>query len=186
MKKILLGALVGGLLLFIWQTVSWMVLDLHKKSHSYTEKEGAILNVLNIELSQEGQYMLPGYPPDASMEANEAKAKANIGRPWAMVSYHKSFEMDMVTNIIRGLVVNIVLMALFCWIIAKIPAPTFGTIFMASLFAGLIVFMNGIYTGHIWYPTFDLMAHFTDYIVGWGLAGLWLGWWYSKKKVMVK
>lgn len=181
MKKILLGSIIGGLLLFIWQSLSWMVMDLHVKAHSYTEKEAAIMTVLNTELTEEGQYMLPGYKPGATQAENEAKATANLGKPWAMVSYHKSFEMPIATNIIRGLVVNILLMALFCWILSKITVPKFSTIFLASIFAGLIVFLNGIYTGHIWYPTFDLMAHFVDYVVGWGLAGLWLGWWYSKK-----
>ncbi len=181
MKKILLGAIVGGLLLFIWQTLSWMVMDLHSKAHAYTDKEAAILNVLNSELTEEGQYFMPGYKPGASSAEHEAVAKANIGKPWAMVSYHKSFEMPLASNIIRGLVVNIVLMALFCWILSKFAAPRFGTVLTASLFAGLIVFLNGIYTGHIWYHTFDLMAHLTDAIVGWGLAGIWLGWWYSKK-----
>jgi hypothetical protein len=181
MKKVLLGALVGGILLFIWQTLSWMVMDLHVKSHSYTDKEATILNVLNTELTGEGQYMLPGYKPGAPQEENMKKAEANIGKPWAMISYHKAFEMDIATNIIRGLAVNILLMVLFCWIISKIPAPKFGTIFLASILTGLIVFLNGIYTAHIWYPTFDLMAHLTDSIVGWALAGLWLGWWYARK-----
>ena len=56
MKKILLGSIVGGLLIFIWQTLSWMVLDLHAKAHSYTDKEVAIMNVLNSELTVEGQF----------------------------------------------------------------------------------------------------------------------------------
>lgn len=181
MKKILPGALVGGLLLFIWQTVSWMVLDLHSKAHSYTDKEAAILNVLNSELTEEGQYMIPGYKPGGTSAEHEAVMNANMGKPWALISYHKSFEMPLATNIVRGLLVNFLLMGLFSWILSKLAIHRFGTVFIASLFTGLIVFLNGIYTGHIWYHTFDLMAHLTDAIVGWGLAGLWLGWWFSKK-----
>jgi hypothetical protein len=181
MKKILLGSIVAGLLIFIWQTLSWMVMDLHAKSHKYTDKEAAIMNVLNSELTEEGQYYLPGYKPEATAAEHEAVAKGNLGKPWAMVSYHKSFEMPIAGNIIRGLVVNILLMLLFCWILSKIAAPKFSTVFMASIFTGLIAFLNTVYTGHIWYYNFDLMAHFVDAIVGWGIAGLWLGWWYSKK-----
>lgn len=181
MKKLLIGALVGGLLLFIWQTLSWMVMDLHSKAHSYTDKEAAIMNTLNTELTAEGQYMLPMPKPGTPMSEHEAFMKEHEGKPWAMIVYHKAFKVDMVMNIVRGLLINIILMALFCWIISKIPAPRFGTVFLASIFTGLIVFLNGIYTGHIWYPTFDLVAHLTDAIAGWGLAGLWLGWWYSKK-----
>jgi hypothetical protein len=181
MKKILLGSIVGGLLLFIWQTLSWMVFDLHARAHTYTEKQETILASLGTELTAEGSYVLPMPKPGTPMSEHEAFMKANEGKPWATIIYRKSFEVDMVMNIVRGFIVNIILMALFCWIISKIPAPKFGTVFLASIFAGLIVFLNGIYTGHIWYPMFDLMAHLTDAIAGWGLAGLWLGWWYSKK-----
>ena len=181
MKKILLGAIVGGLLLFIWQTVSWMALDLHSKAHSYTDKEAAILTALSSELTEDGTYLVPGHKPGETMAEAEAGAKANVGKPWALVSYHKSFEMPFTTNIIRGLLVNMVLMGFFSWILSRLAIHKFGTVFTASVLTGLIVFLNGIYTGHIWYPTFDLMAHLTDAIVGWGLAGLWLGWWFSRK-----
>lgn len=181
MKKLLVGAFVGGLLLFIWQTLSWMVFDLHSKAHSYTDRQDAILSALNTELTEEGSYMLPMPKPGTPMSEHEAFMKENEGKPWATVIYRKSLETDMVMNIVRGFIVNLVLMALFCWMISKFATPKMGTVFLASIFAGLIVFLNGIYTGHIWYPTFDLMAHFADAIVGWGLAGIWLGWWYSKK-----
>jgi hypothetical protein len=181
MKKILVGSLVGGLLLFIWQTLSWMVMDLHAKAHSYTDNQQAVIDGLSTQLPAEGTYMIPGPKPGTTMEEHQKVVEAWKGKPWAMITYHKSFEINMVSNIIRGFLVNVILMALFCWILSKIAVPKFGTVFLASIFTGLIVFLNGIYTGHIWYPTFDLMAHLTDAIAGWGLAGLWLGWWYSKK-----
>jgi len=181
MKKVIIGAIVGGIIIFAWQTVSWMVLYLHIKAHQYTDKQDEILNTLGSQLPGEGQYFLPTLPQNSSMEQREALMKSSEGKPWAQVSYHKSMEINMTTNIIRGLLANIVLVGLFCWILSKISAPTFGTVFIASLFTGLIVFINGIYTSHIWYETFDLMAHLTDYLVGWGLCGLFLGWRFSKK-----
>jgi hypothetical protein len=48
---------------------------------------------------------------------------------------------------------------------------------MGTLFTGLIVFLSAPYTMHIWYGSFDLMAHFMDALVAWGVAGLWLAWW---------
>jgi hypothetical protein len=44
------------------------------------------------------------------------------------------------------------------------------------------VFLNAPYTMHIWYGSFDLMAHFADALLQWGLAGLWLGWWLTRGK----
>jgi hypothetical protein len=63
----------------------------------------------------------------------------------------------------------------------KIPAASFGTIFTACLFIGVIVFTNSPYTVHIWYPKADIMAHFLDALVSWALCGVWMGWWLNRK-----
>ncbi len=112
------------------------------------------------------------------MEVREASMKTAIGKPWALVSYHSALEDNMVMNIVRGLLVNIVLAWLLCWFLSKMNAPGFTTILFASLAAGLIAFLNGIYTMHIWFESFDLMNHLVDTVVSWGLVGL--GWWWKR------
>ncbi|HKH60589.1 MAG TPA: hypothetical protein VKA49_07145 [Flavitalea sp.] len=181
MKKLLIGAIVGGIIIFLWQFLSFALLNLHGKAFQYTPKQNEIMNSLNSLITEDGQYLLPGLPPDATSEQHEAAMKSSEGKPWAMVSYHKAMEMNMGMNMIRGLVVDIIAVALLCWIISKMNLPTFGTVLTASIFTGLIVFFTAPYTGHIWYDTFDIMAYFMDALVGWGACGLWLGWWYSRR-----
>ena len=83
----------------------------------------------------------------------------------------------MFMNMGRSLLVNIFIIGLLCWLLIKINAPSFGTIFLGTLGTGLIVFLHAPYTMHIWYGSFDLTAHFIDALVAWGVNGLWLGWW---------
>lgn len=180
MKKMLIGAIVGGVLLMVWQTLSWTVLQLHYKGTEYTPKQDTIMAVLSTQLEKDGSYFMPGHPKDASNEVIEQTMKDAIGKPWAVVSYHSSLKDNMGMNIARGFLVDIILAWLLCWGLSKMNAPSFSTILMASLGTGLIVFLNGIYTMHIWFESFDLMNHFLDYIVSWGLVGLWLGWWWRK------
>jgi hypothetical protein len=102
------------------------------------------------------------------------------GKPWAIVQYHKKAEFtvnDMIMNMVRGFLVNFVVILLFIWITRRMTAPSFGTILASSLFVGLISFLHQPYIGHIWYKTFDIWAFFLDAIVAWGLTGIWLGWW---------
>ena len=181
MKKILIGALVGGIILFIWQSLSFTVLNLHAKAFQYTPKQEAILTSLNSLVTEEGQYLIPNLPADATSEDREAYMKNSDGKPWAMVSYHKAMDMNMGMNMIRGLLVDIVAIFFLCWIVSRFDLPTFGRVLTASVFTGLIVFFTAPYTAHIWYKSFDIMAHFVDAIVGWGLTGLWLGWWFSRR-----
>ncbi len=182
MKKLLIGGIVAGLIIFIWQTLSWTMLNMHADGQQYTPKQDSILAYLGTQLGNEGAYFLPTYPPGSTQEQMQAAMDNAMGKPWAQVYYHSAMDYDMTTNIIRGLLTNILMAILFCWIIAKIGKNSFGVTFMAALLTGIIVFCNSVYTQHIWYELFDLNAHLTDYLVSWGAAGIWLGWWMNRGK----
>jgi hypothetical protein len=182
MKKLLIGAIVGGIILFICQFLSWTVLNWHGDAYQYTDKQDAILNYLNTQLDKPGQYHLPDLPPGSSNEQHEALMNSMDGKPWALVQYHQSFKMSMGSNMARGLIVDMLIVAFFCALISRMNSLNFIAILISALFVGMIVFFNVPYTHHIWYQDFDLMAYFADCIVGWGLIGVWLGFLYGRKK----
>lgn len=179
MKKMIIGALVGGIILFAWQFLTWGVLNLHEAQQKYTPKQDSILSYLNSQFSEDGAYLMPNFPPGTSNEEMKKQMKASVGKPWAQVVYHKSMDgMDkMFMNMGRSLLVNILIIGMLSWLLLKLPTPSFGTVFIGTLGTGLIIFLHAPYTMHIWYGSFDLMAHFADAIVSWGVTGLWLGWW---------
>ncbi len=182
MKKLLVGAIVGGIIIFIWQTLSWAALNLHHASQEYTPKQDSILSYLNSQFSEEGAYLLPSYPKGTSREEMEKQMDMNKGKPWVQIQYHKALNVNMAANIIRGLLADIVMVAFFCWIMIRLASPGFGVIFTSSLFTGIIVFINSPYTIHIWYPKADIWIHFLDAIASWALCGIWLGLWLGRKK----
>jgi hypothetical protein len=180
MKRIIIGAIVGGIIIFICQTLSWTILDLHRPANLYTPKQTEIMSTLNSQLTSDGSYFLPNYPAGSSSEVMNQYMKDAQGQPWAIISYHKNMDMNMGMNILRVLIVNIIMIGLFCWILSKIPNLTFSRVLLISLIMGFIVFLNAPYTTHIWYETFDLTASLIDALAGWGLTGLWLGWWFTR------
>ena len=182
MKKSLIGAIVGGIIIFIWQFLSWTLINLHQPAQQYTEKQEAVMAVLNSNL-EEGGYYMPAIPENSSLADHEKAMTESMGKPWATIQYHKALEDNMTMNMVRGLLVNIIIVWLACWIFLRLHKPTFGTILTASLFIGLIVFLNSAYTMHIWYQTFDLWAHFVDSILSWSVCGLWLAWWLRRNKM---
>lgn len=177
MKKTLIGSLVGAIILFLWQFVSWTASGLHRSAEAYTPKQDSILQYLNTQFSEDGSYFLPTHPDGASKEEQEKLYEAMDGKPWAQIHYHKSMDMNMGMNMARGFSINIVTLLLVCWLFKKMGTPPFMTLLSASIAIGLIGFFNGPYINHIWFQTRDLMGHFIDAIVGWGLTGIWLGWW---------
>ena len=184
MKKSIVGAIVGGLLIFIWQTLSWTVLDLHRPSQDYTPAQDTIMNALNASLPKEGGYLMPASPKGTGFEEATKAAEKNKGKPWASIQYHKSFDTnmnEMYVNMIRGLVATIVMVWLLCWILGKWNRLSFFNVFLACIFTGLIVFINEPYNQFIWYKIFDVRAHMIDALASWALCGIWLGWWMKRK-----
>ena len=176
MKKAIIGALVGGLLIFLWQFLSFALLELHYSATQYTEKQDAIMAAISSQGLEDGGYMLPRNPKGASSEAENQLMESMKGKPWMSIQYHSSYDANMGMNMVRGYLTDVVAVLLLCFVLMRFRNLNFGSILSASIFTGMIVFLNGQYTGHIWFQFFDLWAFFLDAIVAWGLVGVWLGW----------
>lgn len=180
MKKQLIATLVGGLILFIWQFLSWSLLPIHKDLYGYTPNHDKIMEVLNQNLSEEGTYMLPGMPPDISNEEAQTRMEASMGKPWASISYYKSMEMNMGMNMIRGFAVDLFAAFLLIWLLLKIPNLTMTTAVQASVAVGIMGYLTIPYLNSIWFGGSSL-GHLLDALVAWGITGLWLGWYLPRK-----
>ncbi len=178
MKKTLIGAIVGGLILFIWQFLSWAALNLHASEQAYTPNQDAIMKVLDENL-EPGQYFLPTVSPGTSAEAAQEHMTNQAGKPWAQVFYHKSYNANMGMNMTRGVLVDIIAIWMLCWIILKMGSPNMQTIVLTSVFVGLIGFISETYTNSIWFEN-HVVTSMIDAVVSYGLVGVWLGWWLRK------
>ena len=181
MKKLVIGALVGGLLVFLWQTLSWTVLNLHAKEYQKAPGQDTIMSFLANHFNETGQYYLPSVDADATAEEQQKIMDAMQGKPWAVVSYHKAYTANMVNNIIRGLLVSIISVLFVCWIIAANPNRTFGGIFISTVLIGIVGYLFIPYSAAIWFETPGPMTNFLDTLMSWGRCGVWLGWWFSRK-----
>ena len=180
MKKLLIGALVGGILVFGWQTLSWTMLHLHDPEYKQASNQDAIISSLSSQFAEEGQYMVPRANEKASAKEMEDFQKNMEGKPWAVVTFHKAYKADMMMNIIRGFLVALISVFLVCWILKK-QTSSFGTTFLSCLFIGLVGYLFIPYSGHIWFQTPGAMTNLIDALVAWGVCGIWLGWWLNRK-----
>ena len=123
MKKNLIGATVAGLLLFLWQTLSWTVLQIHAAEYQKSANQDSVMNLLTTQFKTTGQYIIP-HSDDTDMESSQKSMEAMKGKPWAVVSYHESYTTNMGANILRGMLTSILLMILVFWVITQNPKPT--------------------------------------------------------------
>jgi hypothetical protein len=182
MTKQIIGALVAGILIMAWQTSSHTFLQLHASQEQYTPNQDAILKVLSENLDKKGQYYLPNVPPGTSMEEMEKATEAAMGKPYATILYNPVMDFNMGANIGRGLGTNIILAFVLVWLLGKLKVQSFGSILSASLALAFIAFCFYPYPGYIWYQTSGIWVELLDSIAAFGLAGIWLGWWMTRKK----
>lgn len=182
MKKWLIGSIVGAILVFLWQFLSWTVLNLHADAVKYHPAQDSIMQVLNATNTEEGSYMLPNAKPGTPQKEHMEMAKNMDGKPWASIIYHKQFHYRMFEPIITGFIVCLVLVFLLMYMLTSGGTPTAMRTFTASLAAGIFYFLLGPFTAHNWFdlPINMIKADLVDAIVSWGLCGVWLGWWLNR------
>jgi hypothetical protein len=181
MKKWIIGSIVGAILIFAWQSLSWMILGVHDSTMKYTPAQDEIMKVLSSNITEEGMYMMPSAP---TQKEQEAKAKEMEGKPWASVIYHKEFHMAMAMPMIRAFLVDIFLVITLIYLFTRggsTPIPR--RVFAGSVAFGLAFFLWGPYMGHIWFdlPWHMIKGDLIDALAAWSLCGAWLGWWLNKK-----
>ena len=181
MKKLLIGALVGGLIIFGWQTASWTFLKLHSSEFMQAKDQDGIINFLSTQFSEDGQYMIPRANDNASSKEMEDFQKNLTGKPWATVSYHKASDADMIMNMVRGILSAMIAAFFACWILMKQNSGSSLTTFLSCLFIGIAGYLYIPYAGHTWMQTPGAMQNLLDVIVSWGVCGIWLGWWLNRK-----
>ena len=179
MNKVLIGALVGGLLLWIWQFLSWGMLNIHGSEMSYTGAQDQILACLSDSGIEEGTYFIPNVPPDTPQDEAQQMWEQRIGQPWALVSYHKEMSINMSMNMIRGFVVDILAVFLLSYILIGRNDLTFQKILISSVMVGLISYFTTSYLSTIWFETSSI-GHLIDAVVQWGIVGAWLGFWLNR------
>jgi hypothetical protein len=183
MKKIIIGSFVGAIILFGWQSLSWTALKLHNGAYKYSPAQDSILSTLKNSLKEDGQYMLPRAPEGTSHEEMQKMGEQLNGKPWAIVTYHSAYRFDMIMPMVRGFLISLICVLLVCLVIQKFARKNMSSIFGSVLTFGLVCFLFVWYNQHNWFQTSweVLRGELIDSVAGWGICGLWLGWWYSKK-----
>ena len=180
MKKLIIGSLIGSIILFIVQFTFWAGSNLHQKSNQYTNKQDTVLQFLQKNLHN-GTYLLPNAPPNSTNEEKMLLGENMKGKPWAIVTFHEKYSINMLANIGRSLLVDFCVLFFIMLVLINLKSNKFFLIFFVSILVGLIGFLDGIYTFHIWYPGYDIMMYFYKTLCEWAFIGIWLGFYIRKK-----
>lgn len=113
MKKQAIGVFLGGLTLFIWGAVSWMILPLNEASIQALPQEQLISDTLKTVVKTPGVYLFPsGKTPDGQMgDRNEWAEKYKMGPIGFLVYSPNGTEPMSPRKFAIGLVLNLLISA---------------------------------------------------------------------------
>lgn len=173
MKKPLVYTLVCGLILFVWQFLSFAMLNLHGSASAHTPLQDEILERLAELQLEEGMYALgtlsqEDYQDPAKVEAYLAEQD---GKPWAILNYQKEWSSDMTPNLLRSMVMNFLIAFGMHWLFSKVAARSKWVNVTVALAIGLIAFAYHPYAQFIWFKAPDIWPHLLDSLVPFALLG---------------
>ena len=184
--RVLVAALMGGIVMFIWGAVAHMALGLGDVGMRQPVAEDAVLGSLRPGLGEQaGVFVLPSVDPakmhdKTVMEAYSTKAKAS---PYALVVYMPQGDdlSDMSGTLPRQWASD-TLSALALAFVMGLAAFSFMTRLSIALAAAVFAWLSTLVPYWNWYrfPTNFTLAALIEQVIGWLLAGAVMAWWLGR------
>lgn len=171
MKKRIIFSLIGAVIIFAWEFLSYAMPSFHSASQNYTPAQMEILKKLQESGLKEGMYLLGQPDPSLDSDAQQEMMNSLDGKPWAVINYQEKNSMDMAGPMINGVLVCFIISFLLFWIFEQQKNPTLINRLFASLAIGVICFLFVPLTNYIWYKEPDILAYLLDGTIPWLILG---------------
>lgn len=179
MVKVLIGGLVGGVALFVWQYAAWMMLDLHRLDvEPQLANETAVIEALEGEAH--GVYWIPGMSQDTEPESEAYKlweSKHQRG-PLAFIVYQpEGGEAMPPRTMIIGALISILGALMISWMLrgAAISSYLGRVAFVTGFGIVLAILVDAQMWNWMHYPIDWVKGYALDRIGGMAVLGILLG-----------
>jgi hypothetical protein len=174
--RIVVAAIVGGLIVFIWSAIAHLATPLGTMGFSTLSGERHVLEVMRGAAPKSGMYIFPAEGLGTKMTAEQQKAweqKLRTGPSGILVITTGGGEAMSPRQLISELVSNIVAALIAAFLVSMMAGSYFKRAFAVALF-GLFGVVSLLVSYWIWYgfPPLFVTGELITEVVGWFLAGL--------------
>ncbi len=171
LKAIGKGAIIGGVLVFVWTALSWMYLPWHKTTVRSFENSVEVASVIKKNAPFGGVYV---YPMDYE---NQDTSISHSGEPliFMSVNYQKGWDMNPMTFLYALLtqILGAGLLSILMYMAAH--QSYFAKVFFGALFGfGAGVISQFPMWNWMGFPTAYIWVSIADLTIGWFIASLFL------------
>ena len=173
LKRLLLGTVLGGLVVYLWGSISWMVLPWHRGTFQVFTNEEVVSTVLQLAAPASGVYLLPKMGASAREQQHAHELMKQGPVMLAAVRTHGADPADPMFYV-KGLGLELFGALLMTWLLLGLPGLSYGarvrTVTVAALIAGVLTRLQD---WHWWgFSMSYTVVAILDLVIGWFLAGL--------------
>lgn len=176
MKRKIVSLIVGTLILFIWNALSWMVLPFHSNSLNSIPDNAINTELLKEHLTKDGVYHYPGFPKkDTPQALSEMEKRIETGpRITLMVFKRGRTELFSMLSFLGSIAINFVTVLLLYFLIQLSRVQTSKSILLMTLFVALIIGFASVLAQMNWYlfPLDYTLLNVLDHLIPFLLVGL--------------
>jgi hypothetical protein len=174
--RVIIAAVVGGVLLFVWGAVAHMVLPFSEKAMKPVPNETAVLEAVRGNVTENGVYFIPyvNYKTASEAEQQAYAEKIANGPSGMLVLRTGGVSMDMKKELPMEFISNFLAALVAALAVAGIGTRTYGGR-VGTIFAfGVVAWLSISVSQWTWYgfSTDFLISDLVDQWGGWLLAGL--------------
>lgn len=174
MQKVHKCALIGGVVLFVWSAIFWMVFACQSHYMRGFQDEGDVASAIIDNAPESGFYILP-YMSKAEnpkqMKKSEEKMAAGPFVFAAVKLEGKNPRMGM--SMVASLILKIVVAYIVSWLVVNLKIAERGRIVKFVALVGLVAALLVAFPHAIWFgfPAGYVVCALLDNVIGWILAG---------------
>lgn len=174
-KSLLKGAVVGGIIVFLWNMVSWLAIPWHEPVFKGFSSEEYVGSVIKNNAPEKGIYILPmlGYGKDKKEQQQDYVSKVKEGPVVFAAVTPNGLNPMGVGHFFAGLCVQIAAGAFVGMILHLCCCHNYFARVIIVLFTAIFTGIAGFVPTLVWWSfPFDYIAiSFLDIVIGWLIAG---------------
>lgn len=173
--RVIIAAVVGGALLFLWGFVAHMVLPFSENAMKPVPNETAVIESLRGNVTEDGVYFVPYMNYTKASEADQkAFAEKIASGPSGLLVLRTHHDMDMVPELPIEAASNVLAALVAALAVAGLGIRGYGGRVGAIFAFGVVAWLSVSVSQWTWYGFSDafLISDLVDQWGGWLLAGL--------------
>ena len=175
MKNLIISTVAGGIALFLWGWLAW-VIPIHTSSILSITNEDSVITAMELTMEKRGVYAFPGMPASADKAATDEWTQKYQEGPTGMIIYDpKGSDPMSPVQMIVGLIISMLSAFFASWFLSRSTAAA-STYIARVAYCGMLgifvsVSVHLVNWNWMGFPPDYTVAWIIDTVVGWLVAG---------------